>query len=217
MQTNDFGLFTLVVGDQSTWVGGTYSNFTDIDWSNNDMYLRPSIKQGAGSWQVMEPSPMVSVPFAMLAQDTRAKQQLSLSGRQPSASGKDVSLTKYNSPFLKDVDTLYRVDGSLSLGSNRPLKSKLAVVSTDDASDDPLFEVRRKDSRFQCIYFRVFRSMLPTSGKGPSRGGLPSVVDKEARGFQNFFTVEPDSIGCLLRRLMLLKDPSRGGFAIGRI
>ncbi|MEZ5010388.1 MAG: hypothetical protein R2744_01525 [Bacteroidales bacterium] len=99
VQTNDFGLFTLVAGDQSaTWVGGTYSNFTDIDWSNNDMYLRPSIKQGAGSWQVMEPSLDGFGTICHAGTDTEAKQQLSLSGDNLLLSdGGSVSLTKYNS------------------------------------------------------------------------------------------------------------------------
>lgn len=278
VQTNAFGLLTLLVGDAAaTYTGGIVSNFSDIDWTLENMFLRPSIKQGTAAWQVMTPTKISSVPYAILARDTESKQQLSLSGDnllltdggQVSLSknidpaqtitlstntltlsgggptvdlskyldntdnqmlsmsgdnlnldrGGSVSLSKYNSPFSTDADTLYRINGSLSLGSDRPMNSKLAVVSTDDTSDEPLFEVRRNDGQpVFSVYndgVQIHVNDLPT--KGPRGGFAIGGFEKEAKGvFQNYLMIAPDSIRMFIKEeAPAVKGPSRGGFAIG--
>ena len=62
--TNGFGLFDLPVG------GGTIvsGNFSTIDWSTNNYWLRISIDpSGGGTYQLVGSTQLRAVPFAMYA------------------------------------------------------------------------------------------------------------------------------------------------------
>lgn len=109
LSSNEFGLFTIEVGDPSaTYVDGSAGSFSAIDWTSGTYYLRPSVKQSGGNWQVMTPTQLIAVPFAMLAKDVENKQQISKSGDFIMLSdGGSVDLSSY-------VNT----DQSLSLSGN---------------------------------------------------------------------------------------------------
>ncbi len=77
VETNDFGLFTLMVGDpDATIVPAEAASFDKIDWSRQELYIRTSIKEEAGTWQVMEPSKILSVPYALNASSVGSLESL---------------------------------------------------------------------------------------------------------------------------------------------
>ena len=251
--TNSLGLFTLVVGDiTASYVDGTAGSFASIDWNSGEFFLRPSVKETSGTWQLMSPSKIESVAFSMLAKDTETKQQLSLvSDNLLLSDGGSANLAKYNNPdqsisllnntltqsnggsvdlsgyvnqFLENKDTIYKEIGSLSIGSDLPNGSKLAVVSTDDESTEPLFEVRRKDGQ---PVFSVYNSGVEVhvddiSAKGPrggfSVGGFDKSPEKGTPVIQKYLIISPDSVRMFIPETTTLPakgSGSRGGFAVG--
>ncbi len=81
LYSNEFGLFTLQVGDPSaSYVDGSAGSFAAIDWTSGSYYIRPSVMKSGASWQVMTPSKLIAVPFAMMARDVENKQEISKSG-----------------------------------------------------------------------------------------------------------------------------------------
>ncbi len=67
--TNEFGLFTLKIGDPEATAGsGSAATFSDVDWSTGTHYLEVAIKVDA-SFIPMGTSEMLSVPFALFAEE----------------------------------------------------------------------------------------------------------------------------------------------------
>ncbi|MDZ7738472.1 MAG: hypothetical protein U5K32_05280 [Bacteroidales bacterium] len=193
--TNSYGMFSLQIGDNNaSYIGGSVTDFSDIDW-NQEIYIKPSVKLSGGDWQDMESSPLSSVPYALVAGELQNKQ------------------------LQENADTLYKLDGSLSIGSGKPDKSMLAVVSRDDASEDALFEVRRKDGQpvFSVYNNGVQIHVDDAAAKGPKGGFAIGGFDRAKGVYQDYLLVSPDSI-----RLFIENNPdlvkgtgSKGGFAIG--
>jgi hypothetical protein len=78
--TNQFGLFTLMVGDPSaTPVTGTFSA---ISWTVQPLYLRTRVWWNS-AWQVMGSSQLLSVPYAIVAQGVSGLNKLSVAGITP--------------------------------------------------------------------------------------------------------------------------------------
>lgn len=63
--TNEFGLFSLVIGRGSK-SGGTASTFTDVDFSIAEFWLKVEIKD-KGVWQEISETQLLSVPYAEVA------------------------------------------------------------------------------------------------------------------------------------------------------
>ena len=67
--TNEFGLFTLKIGDTEVTVGsGTLGSFSEIVWSSGTYYMEVAIKTDATFIQ-MGVSELLSVPFSLFAED----------------------------------------------------------------------------------------------------------------------------------------------------
>ncbi len=65
--TNEFGLFTIVIGD-GTAIQGTFNN---IDWSLGEYFLRTSLDiNGGNNYAFMGTSQLLSVPYALYAERT---------------------------------------------------------------------------------------------------------------------------------------------------
>jgi len=66
--TNEFGLFTLKIGDVTATPGsGSAATFSDVDWSAGAHYLAVEIDPGSG-FVPMGTSELLSVPFALFAE-----------------------------------------------------------------------------------------------------------------------------------------------------
>ncbi len=66
--TNDFGLFTLVVGTGTRQAESTVATFDLIDWGVTPKFLKTEIYY-SGSWKEMGTSQLLTVPYAMVAED----------------------------------------------------------------------------------------------------------------------------------------------------
>ena len=192
--TTSFGLFTIMIGDpDATGLGGLANSIGEIDWAGKTLYMRTKIRYNS-TWYDMEAARILAVPYALLAKDVQ------------------------NSALQINADTVFRVEGSLALGTDSPQGAKLAVVSTDDASEDALFEVRRQDGQpVFSVYntgVKVFVDDIGT--KGP-KGGFAIGGFGEAKGYQDYLIISPDSIRMFIENNQTFpKGPgSKGGFAIG--
>ena len=64
--TNDFGLFSLIIGKGLSSGSGTLVNFSDIDWGSGDHFLKVSIDAGNGL-EDLGTTQLLSVPYALYA------------------------------------------------------------------------------------------------------------------------------------------------------
>jgi hypothetical protein len=92
--TNDFGLFTLVIGTGTRQIESTVATFDLIDWSVTPKYLKTEIYYD-GSWKDMGVSQFMSVPYALRAKDSDQWQ----------VNGADI----------------YRLTGKVGIGTSTPL------------------------------------------------------------------------------------------------
>ncbi|MFT6165763.1 MAG: hypothetical protein ACJASF_000445 [Vicingaceae bacterium] len=69
LQTNDFGLFNLIIG-RGVRNGGTLNSFEDIDWSSGRYFLRVEIAVGSNLLETLGTTELVSVPFALYAKSS---------------------------------------------------------------------------------------------------------------------------------------------------
>jgi hypothetical protein len=191
--TNDKGLFTLMIGDpNAVWLEGLVKDFNLIDWSDIPLYIRTSIYHKA--WHTMGVSQLLSVPYAMRSGD-------------------------FAGTFTFNGDTVI-IMRPVSIGSTGAGGALLAVTSVDDTSEDPLFEVKRKDGKTVfAVYNDAVNIYLPSSGAKAVKGGfaIGSFEESKGVGSQDFFRVTPDSV-----RVYFNSNPgftkgtaSKGGFAIG--
>jgi len=73
VNTNEFGLFTVMIGDPlATKTGGSATSFTVIDWSADIHFLKVELDPGGG-YVVMGTTQLLSVPYALLAGETANK------------------------------------------------------------------------------------------------------------------------------------------------
>lgn len=230
--TDEFGMFSVIVGSGDK-TGGTQANFSDISWADGLTYMKLSVSIG-GVWSYFDPIPINSVPYSLIsrtaADDADRDPENELIGSAV-LSGSSLVITEggnthnvnlsslIDSPFGINSDTVTLMNGSLSIGSETPGRSKLSVTSQDDSSLDALFEVRRSDGQTVfAVYNDGVRINIPIEPvtKGP-RGGFAIGGFDRSKGeiVEDYMWVTPDSI-----RMYIDKTPEeikgpRGGFAIG--
>ena len=72
IQTNDFGLFSLVIGQGANTLNGSLPNFSSIDWGSAAHYLRVEIDAGNGFEQISN-AQLLSVPYALYAKSSGSR------------------------------------------------------------------------------------------------------------------------------------------------
>jgi Chaperone of endosialidase len=90
VQTNAFGLFTIVIGT-GVYQSGSATTFSAIDWTKTPFFLRTSIYY-PNVWEVMGTTKLQSVPYAMVAAN--------LEGTVPLLSVKGVTTTMDSALFV---------------------------------------------------------------------------------------------------------------------
>ena len=95
--------------------------------------------------------------------------------------------------------------------------SKLSVVSSNDASTDALFEVKRKDGQTVfAVYPEAVNIYLPrATSKGLKGGFAIGGFDGSKINPQDYFRVTPDSVRVYIDKTPVVKGTTKGGFAIG--
>ena len=68
VQTDSYGLFSVVIGDGSFTQSSQLENLGDITWGSESLYLKVELDlSGDGQFRLMGTQQMMSVPFAMHA------------------------------------------------------------------------------------------------------------------------------------------------------
>ena len=94
--------------------------------------------------------------------------------------------------------------------------SKVSVVSSDDASSDALFEVKRKDGQTVfAVYPNAVNIYVARTAKGVKGGFAIGGFDGSKTPPQDYLRVTPDSIRVYIDKTPNLKGTTKGGFAIG--
>lgn len=195
--TNAFGLFSLHIGDpEATKTGGILSSFSEIEWEGGNLFLQPSIYY-PDEWKDIPDSPFAAVPYALVARRAVEGQ------------------------FPVNVDTVFLPEGSLAIGSDSPGGSKLAVISSDDNSEDALFEVKRADGQ---IVFAVYNDGIRANvapvieDKGRPKGGFRvggfDPTPLKATPLNELMLITPDSTRFYIDDTNTGKG-SKGGFRVG--
>ncbi|MGB4293082.1 MAG: tail fiber domain-containing protein [Bacteroidales bacterium] len=186
--TNDFGMFTLVVG-QGTRQGGTANTFDEIDWTVTPKYIKTEIDYNG--WKEMGVSQLWSVPYA--------------------------NVSKNSEQWQSSGSNLYRTTGNVGIGTNTPT-GKLSIQPPSTWPDEqPLFEVKNKlGTPVLAVYNNGVKILVEdTDGKGVKGGFAIGGFDPTKAGEEtvDLMIVTPDSI-----RLNIDNNPAKatkGGFAIG--
>lgn len=194
--SNDLGIITLIVGSPTAQKLQGVGTFSAINWSASPLYIKTSVNY-TGSWLELGTTQLWSVPYSMLSSRS----------------------ADFASTFTYRGDTIVILK-SVSIGGNDAGKALLSVTSLNDLSDDPLFEVKRKDGQTVfAVYNDAVNIYVPSGGTKSSKGGFAiGSFDEQKKGIsQDYFRVTPDSV-----RVYINPDPnftkgasSKGGFAIG--
>lgn len=117
--TNKSGLISFVVGTGNR-TGGSATNFSDISWSTQTLFLKTEINPGAG-YITMGTTQIWSVPYSLTAKNTETKQTLALAGSDLSISGGNtVTLPSGSSLWQTDGTNIYRWS-NVGITTNNPL------------------------------------------------------------------------------------------------
>ncbi len=194
--TNDFGLFSLMIGDDgATQGGGTLSSFSEIDWASTQYFLNVQLKVDA-DFIDMGTSEMLSVPYAMFA-------------KFAATSGE--STTSYW------IDGANVVTTTVDVGIGTPSPAgKLDVQGDGDETDnDPLFQVKRKDGETVfAVYPGGVRINVEDAQKKGTKGGFAVGGFSPGKGLTNdFMYVTPDSVRIYVDETAT--KGTKGGFAVG--
>lgn len=195
--TNATGLFQLIIGDPlaEPVPGGSANSFAEIDWTKQPLYVRTSIYL-TGDWVVMGDARLFSVPYAMVA-------GLAYSG--------------VGNPFVTSGDSIL-ISKSVGIGTGNLYKAKLAVMGDNTVSEDPLFEVKRKDGQTMfAVYNQGVRINVPLIDniKGQKAGFAIGGFSTSKAGVQDLFSLNKDSVRFYIDKTPDLTKGAKGGFAIG--
>ena len=135
---DDHGLFSIVVGHGS-YESGPVTEFSDIDWTINPLFIRTYIYYG-GEWKNMGSDQLQSVPYSMLADNVGNKQTLSLVGSDLSISGGNtVTLPTGGSLWTANGGDIYRPTGNVGIGVSNPIRTLHSV--SPSGSNELIMEV----------------------------------------------------------------------------
>ena len=131
VQTNEFGLFNIVVG-QGTYLGGLQINFKDIPWTAFNMVMKIEVDRGSG-FEDMGINMLLSVPYALVSGNGQGP---------PGQNGND------GSSSLIDITTLLVGDPNCPYGGSR-------IQSGIDANSNvtyPKYDI----TFFVCFFSHIF-------------------------------------------------------------
>lgn len=196
VETNDLGLFTLTIGDNSaTPTGGSEASFAQIQWDKGPYSLELSLDRGSG-FVSMGSAPLMAVPYALYAEKS--------AGGGAGEPGWNIL-----------GDTMY-INLSVGIGTDSLGGGLLAIQAKDPQVEKPLFEVRNDDG---IPVFAVFNDgvvvYVDESKKGLKGGFAVGGYNTATKGItQEYLRVSPDSVRIWIPEVSPAKG-LKGGFAVG--
>jgi len=220
--TNEFGLFTLKIGDPEAQQGsGSADSFSDIEWSTGAHYLEVAIKVDA-TFIPMGTSELLSVPFALFAEQGNEGQDLHLSGDILTIDNgvNNIDLAYYlddTNPWSLGVNTIFYNEGNVGVGTEKP-DGRLEVMGNMSGSDeDALFDVKRADGQTVfAVYPDGVRIYVEDdyTGKGTKGGFAVGGFNPATKGLTNeYLRITPDSVRVYFDQSGT--KGTKGGFAVG--
>jgi hypothetical protein len=211
VKTNDFGLFTIVIGDPlATKIQGTAPAFNSINWAPGPLYFGIKVAN-PGVYKTMGAAGLWSVPYSMLSGGLDgALNKLEVVGEDISS---DEALFEVK---RKDGQTMFAVYNhgvrvfmpldTLSKGR----KGGFAIGGFDKSKGTVQnYFVVNPDS---------IRAYINTStGKGKKGGFAIGGFDRSKGGNENYFNVSPDSSGSIYPSNRILWYPLKNALLTGRV
>jgi trimeric autotransporter adhesin len=209
IKTNALGMFTVVFGDPaSTKIQGSVASFGAIDWTTTTLFIGVKVANPT-DYKNMGSAKLWSVPYGMFS--AKVSNGVYTNGSYPnpgwitSMSGSKIT---GNVPHATLADSANAVTNG----------SKLSVVGNNDAANDALFEVKRKDGQTVfAVYPNSVNVYVPrTTPKGVKGGFAIGGFDGSKITPQDYFSVTPDSVRIYIDKTPnITKGITKGGFAIG--
>jgi hypothetical protein len=222
--TNSFGLFTLVLGKGVKKTGSTAATFNDIDWTVSPKYIKTEIDYSG--WKTMGSSRLWSVPYAMYSAKAGFATNATTAVNATTATNAGYATTAGTATNATNATTATNAGYATTAGTatnalladsaKALLKgSKLAVVSGNDLTTDPLFEVKRKDGQTVfAVYSEGVRIYVDDGiAKGVKGGFAIGGFGTGKAVSQPLFVVDADSIRAYIGTNA--GKGVKGGFAIG--
>ena len=202
--TNNFGLFSLIVGNGERQEESKETSFVNIDWNVAPKYLMTEILY-SGSWKTFGASLIQSVPYALTAGNLAGPvQKLDIAGTTAS---NDESLFEVKNKNGQTVFAVYNEGVRVYVSDGeKGIKGGFAVggFGTDKAESQKYLVVSKDSVR---IYLDVNPATKPAKG-GFAVGGY----DITKAGTEEYLHVTRDSTR------VYVKEPQKGikgGFAVG--
>jgi hypothetical protein len=200
---NEYGLISFVVG-QTGRIGGTATNFSDIDWVSRPRYLKTSAKYPGPDYIVMGTTQIMSVPYSLVAKDVESPLgKLDIKG----------TTTKYDEAIFEvknhDGQTIFAVyDEGVRIyvdDGAKGVKGGFAIggFGTNKDPSQPYLIVKPDTVR---IY-------IGTPGKATKGGFAIGGYGSDKLGPQQYLFVSGDSIRAYIDSTSV--KGVKGGFAIG--
>ncbi|GAB4295713.1 MAG: hypothetical protein Kow0068_20280 [Marinilabiliales bacterium] len=195
--TNDFGLVNLQIGNGNVISG----DFTTIPWGDNSYFVQIELDETGGtSYQLMGVSQLLSVPYAMYAEE---------------AGMTDSTL------WTKNGNSIYYNIGNVGIGEITP-SGKLVVKSDSTASpnDDIFCVLNANGDTVLAVYQEGVRIWVQNDTSGAkatgNRGGFAVGGFNPSKSMNDeYLRVTSDSVRIYIKDDGSKATGNRGGFAVG--
>jgi hypothetical protein len=207
VQSNAFGLITLVLGKGARQTPSTVANFSDIDWSVTPKFIKAEIYYG-GSYKTMGVSRLWSVPYAAVAGDLAGSlKKLAVEGE---TSGLEEALFEVKNKDGQTIFAVYNEGVRIYVSDGAKAKKGGFAVGgfgTDKAESTKYLFVG-KDS------VRIYLDTNPLT-KGKKSGFAVGGYDLTKGNVQNYLDISPDSVRIYIDDKEGSGKGKKGGFAVG--
>ncbi|OFY63512.1 MAG: hypothetical protein A2Y71_12190 [Bacteroidetes bacterium RBG_13_42_15] len=206
--SNQFGLVSMIVGEGNR-TDGTKLLFTDIDWSEQKVYLETKVEYPSGTYNVMGTAQIWSVPYSLVAKDVEGPLELEKLGITGTTTEFDEALFEVKNHSGQTVFAVYNEGVRIYVddGSKGP-KGGFAIggFATGKTPSQPYLIVNPDTVR---IY-------INQTGKGVKGGFAIGGYGTDKADPQNFLFISDDSVRVYVDNA---DDDTpkgvKGGFAIG--
>jgi hypothetical protein len=173
--TDQFGLFSLVIGHGDVSSEGIYQKLIDIDWGTGELFLKVEIDlSNNGDFKLMGIQQMMAVPFAFHSLTTSSV------------------TVKYSDILNKPVFSTVSTSGNYSDLNNIPIYSKVASSGDyNDLINSPLYSKVATSGNFNDLINIPVYSKVATSGNYNDLSNTPVYSKVAISGNYNDLTNRP--------------------------
>ncbi len=166
--TNDYGLFTALIGQGSAQAG----DFTQIDWGSSSMFLKVEVDNGSG-WTDLGTTQLVSVPYALYAKEAGNGGSTYQAGTGIDINGNTISNTAPDRPVT------ITGGGATTVSGSYPNFTISSTDQVDDADNNPTNEIQNLTISGNTLSISQGNSVTLPGGTGGDNWGN-QVVQSDA-------------------------------------